>query len=181
MKFSMLKSWKTNTSQDSSFSYIFFTQRSYLENKREKIRIHNIKQNDLSALWWIQKAGTYNSCHCDKTSKSCYWNKINIRCCYFKRDDRHLQSKLLADRVSLLLLLPYSYYSGHSIWNHKWVKFWCHHKAVIMWIIKNSKIEFTGPTWDWVYYNITKFHFRFVLKYENLNCRPFFTKKNLMS
>ena len=94
---------------------------------------------------------------------------LNIRCCYFKRDDRHLQSKLLADRVSLLLLLPYSYYSGHSIWNHKWVKFWCHHKAVIMWIIKNSKIEFTGPTWDWVYYNITKFHFRFVLKYENLD------------
>ena len=26
--------------------------------------------------------------------KLLYWIKINIRCCYFKRDDRHLQSKL---------------------------------------------------------------------------------------
>ena len=108
------------------FFHILFTQRSYLEKQKRKNK-NNIKQNDLSPLWWIQKAGTYNSCHCDKTSKSCYWNKINIRCCYFKRDDRHLQSKLLADILSLLLLLPYSYYSGHSIWNHKWVKFLCHH------------------------------------------------------
>ena len=57
LAFQLLKSRKTDT-----FRTIFhiFSLSSYLEIKIEKIRIctWHKKQNDLSPLWWILKAGT---------------------------------------------------------------------------------------------------------------------------
>ena len=83
--------------------HIFFTQRSYLENKIEKIRIHKHKKQK----WFkpsLMNSKSRNITYVTVTKHQRDRNKINIRCCYFKRDDRHLQSKLLADRVSSLVV-----------------------------------------------------------------------------